>query len=220
MLTQAEENYLKTIFKITERDRKTASTNDIADILKTSAASVTDMLKKLSNKDLVSYEKYKGVSLSPQGNKYATDLVRKHRLWESFLVDKLGFSWEEVHDIAEQMEHIKSVALIDRLDRYLGFPKFDPHGDPIPNSEGKFTIRNQYILDVLDEGEVGVLVGVRNNAHDFLEYLNDLNIALGTEFKVIQKIKFDKSIKVETSNGDVLVFPKRVSAQLFVKKVK
>lgn len=220
MLTQAEENYLKTIFKITERDRKTASTNDIADILKTSAASVTDMLKKLSNKDLVSYEKYKGVSLSPQGNKYATDLVRKHRLWESFLVDKLGFSWEEVHDIAEQMEHIKSVALIDRLDRYLGFPKFDPHGDPIPNSEGKFTIRNQYILDVLDEGEVGVLVGVRNNAHDFLEYLNDLNIALGTEFKVLQKIKFDKSIKVETSNGDVLVFPKRVSAQLFVKKVK
>ena len=118
------------------------------------------------------------------------------------------------------MEHIKSVALIDRLDRYLGFPKFDPHGDPIPNSEGKFTIRNQYILDVLDEGEVGVLVGVRNNAHDFLEYLNDLNIELGTEFKVLQKIKFDKSIKVETSNGDVLVFPKRVSAQLFVKKVK
>jgi DtxR family Mn-dependent transcriptional regulator len=220
MLTQSEENYLKTIFKITERDRKTASTNDIAEVLKTSAASVTDMLKKLSNKDLVAYEKYKGASLSPIGNKYATDLVRKHRLWESFLVDKLGFSWEEVHDIAEQMEHIKSEELIDRLDQYLGRPKFDPHGDAIPNAQGKFTIRNQYILDVLDESEVGVLVGVRNNAQDFLEYLNDLNISLGTEFKVLQKIKFDKSIKVYTDSGDTLVFPKKVSSQLFVKKIK
>lgn len=219
MLTHTEENYLKTIFKITERDRKTASTNDIALILKTSAASVTDMLKKLSNKSLVSYEKYKGVSLSSEGNKCATDLVRKHRLWEVFLVDKLGFSWEEVHDIAEQMEHIKSKELIDRLDQYLGKPKFDPHGDPIPNAEGKFTIRNQYILDVLDPGETGVLVGVRNNSQEFLEYLNDLNISLGTEFKVLQKIKFDRSVKLLTSNNDTLVFPKRVSSQLFVKKI-
>jgi len=218
MISFAEENYLKAIFKITEKDRKSAGTNAIAQILNTSAASVTDMIQRLSEKELVSYEKYRGVSLSPSGNKIATDLIRKHRLWEVFLADKLHFSWEKIHDIAEQMEHIKSVELIDKLDNYLGNPRFDPHGDPIPTKEGKFMIRNQYSLDLLNEGETGVLVGVRHHLTDFLNYLNELKIALGTELRVIKKLEFDKSTRVRINNDEEVIFPKKISRDLYVKK--
>jgi len=218
MLSQAEENYLKTIFKITERDRKTANTNKIADYLGTSAASVTDMLKKLSEKELVLYEKYKGVSLSGNGKVIATDLIRKHRLWEVFLFEKLDYSWEEVHPIAEQLEHIKSSTLIDRLDNYLGNPKFDPHGDPIPNAEGKFTIRNQFGLDVLNVNEKGILVGVRTHEENFLNYLNKLNIKLGTEIQVVEKIAFDKSIEIRIDDSHTKVITHSVVKNLFVKK--
>jgi len=218
MISFAEENYLKAIFKITEKDRKSAGTNAIAAILNTSAASVTDMLQRLAEKELVSYEKYKGVSLAPSGNKIATDLIRKHRLWEVFLVDKLNFSWEQIHDIAEQMEHIKSEALIDKLDNYLGNPRFDPHGDPIPTKEGKFMIRNQYSLDLLHEGETGVLVGVRHHMTEFLNYLNELKIALGTELRVIKKLEFDKSTRVRINNNEEVIFPKKIARDLYVKK--
>lgn len=218
MLSQAEENYLKTIFKITERDRKTANTNKIADYLGTSAASVTDMLKKLSEKELVLYEKYKGVSLSGNGKVIATDLIRKHRLWEVFLFEKLDYSWEEVHPIAEQLEHIRSSTLIDRLDNYLGNPKFDPHGDPIPNAEGKFTIRNQFGLDVLNVNEKGILVGVRTHEEKFLSYLNKLNIKLGTEIQVIEKVAFDKSMEVRIDDSYTKVITHNVVKNLFVKK--
>lgn len=218
MLSFAEENYLKAIFKITEKERKSAGTNAIAEILKTSAASVTDMIQRLSEKNLVNYEKYKGATLSADGNRIATDLIRKHRLWEVFLVEKLNFSWEKVHDIAEQMEHIKSDDLINKLDNYLGNPKFDPHGDPIPNAQGKFTLRNQYSLDLLVEGETGVLVGVRNHLTEFLNYLNELKIALGTELRIINKLEYDKSVRVRINNTDEVIFPKKISRNLFVKK--
>lgn len=218
MLSQAEENYLKTIFKITERDRKTANTNKIADYLGTSAASVTDMLKKLSEKELVLYEKYKGVSLSNDGKVVATDLIRKHRLWEVFLFDKLDYSWDEVHPIAEQLEHIKSSTLIDRLDDYLGNPKFDPHGDPIPNAAGKFTLRNQFRLDILNINETGLLVGVRTHNDDFLGYLNKLDIKLGTKIEVLEKIAFDKSLEVRLNDNNNIVLTHNVVKNLFVKK--
>jgi len=218
MLTQAEENYLKAIFKVTEKDRKSANTNSIASILSTSPASVTDMIKRLAGKELVNYQKYKGVSLSPSGNKISTDLIRKHRLWEVFLVEKLAFSWEEVHEIAEQMEHIKSDILIEKLDKYLDYPKFDPHGDPIPNAQGKFTLRNQYALDVLNEGETGILVGVKNHETAFLNFLNDLHIKLGTEFKLLKKIEFDRSIKVLIDNKQELIFQRTITRNLYVKK--
>jgi DtxR family Mn-dependent transcriptional regulator len=218
MLSQAEENYLKAIFKVTEKDRKSANTNSIAEILSTSPASVTDMIKRLAEKELVNYQKYKGVSLSPSGNKISTDLIRKHRLWEVFLVEKLDFSWEEVHEIAEQMEHIKSDMLIEKLDKFLDFPKFDPHGDPIPNAQGKFTLRNQYALDVLNEGETGILVGVKNHKTSFLNFLNDLNIKLGTEFKLQKKIEFDRSIKVLIDNKQELIFQRTITRNLYVKK--
>ena len=145
MASETEENYIKAIFKITEKNQGAATTNAIANHLSTSPASVTDMLKRLSTKDYFHYEKYKGVYLTSKGIDMATQLIRKHRLWEVFLVEKLKFSWDQVHDIAEQLEHIDSDELIVRLDDYLDNPKYDPHGDPIPNAEGKFTIRNQAV---------------------------------------------------------------------------
>ncbi|MCI5083695.1 MAG: metal-dependent transcriptional regulator, partial [Saprospiraceae bacterium] len=144
--SHTEENYLKAIYKICERKGKAASTNAISNAMQTSAASVTDMLKRLSEKELIHYERYKGVTLAEAGNKIATTLIRKHRLWEVFLVEKLEFSWDEVHEVAEQLEHIRSPKLVEELERYLGYPKFDPHGDPIPDAEGRFTYRKQTLL--------------------------------------------------------------------------
>ena len=145
-VSTTEENYLKAIYKISERNNNLASTSAISAELNTTAASVTDMLKKLSNKALINYQKYRGVSLTKEGGSLATALIRKHRLWEVFLVDKLHFSWDEVHDIAEELEHINSAALIERLDAFLEYPKFDPHGEPIPNKDGKIMLRRQLPL--------------------------------------------------------------------------
>lgn len=219
MATETEENYIKAIYKITEKNQGSANTNAIAGHLSTSPASVTDMLKRLSEKDYFHYEKYKGVYLTSKGIKMATNLVRKHRLWEVFLVDKLGFSWDAVHDIAEQLEHVDSDELIKRLDNYLGNPKYDPHGDPIPNAEGKFTIRNQVTLQSLNKGEVGLVVGVREHDTPFLQYLNEMGIALGTEIKVISHTDFDHSKNILVNNQSEKVLSHKASSNLFVKKV-
>ncbi|MEL6389549.1 MAG: metal-dependent transcriptional regulator, partial [Bacteroidota bacterium] len=150
--TSTEEDYLKVIYQLSEHARSQVSTSSVAQHIKTSAASVTDMLKKLSVKGFIHYEPYKGARLSPAGQRLATILVRKHRLWETFLVQKLDFTWDEVHEVAEQLEHIDSDKLVDRLDHFLGYPKYDPHGDPIPNAEGKFTLRDQTILSKVPTG--------------------------------------------------------------------
>ena len=218
MLSFTEENYLKAIYKIHERTKSAASTNAIADIMDTTAASVTDMMRKLSAKEMIQYEKYKGSRLTAQGAVVATSLIRRHRLWETFLVDKLSFSWEEVHELAEQLEHIKSEKLIEQLDEFLDFPKYDPHGDPIPNAEGKFTIREQMMLSQLQIGEKGVLIGVRNHTDDFLSYLNDLKISLGSEFKILDKILYDHSIKVILETQEI-VLSEKVSNNLMIKKL-
>lgn len=218
MLSFTEENYLKAIYKIHERTKSAASTNAIADIMDTTAASVTDMMRKLSAKEMIQYEKYKGSRLTAQGAVVATSLIRRHRLWETFLVDKLSFSWEEVHELAEQLEHIKSDKLIEQLDEFLDFPKYDPHGDPIPNAEGKFTIREQMMLSQLQIGEKGVLIGVRNHTDDFLSYLNDLKISLGSEFKILDKILYDHSIKVILETQEI-VLSEKVSNNLMIKKL-
>lgn len=219
MLSQAEENYLKAIFKITERQNKSASTNKIAEHVNTSAASVTDMVQKLAVKNLINYEKYKGASLSETGNKLATQLIRKHRLWEVFLCDKLKFPWEEVHDIAEELEHINSAALINRLDNFLGNPRFDPHGDPIPNAEGKFMLRNQSTINTLQTGQRCVLVGVSEHSVPFLQHLNSLKIKLGTSFKILNKLEFDKSIRLEIDNGNEVTLSQSVANNLLVKLI-
>ncbi len=216
-LSKTEENYIKAIFKLSEKDDQPVNTNAISKSMSIAPASVTDMLKKLAEKELIHYEKYKGVRLSLEGKSVATQLIRKHRLWEVFLVNKLQFGWDQVHDIAEELEHIKSESLVNRLDTFLGNPKFDPHGDPIPNREGKFTLRNQTTLSTLVPGQTGILVGVREHSTPFLGYLNDLKIALGTELKLVERIEFDNSLKIEISQQQQTIITEKVGQNLFVK---
>ena len=200
MNTLAEENYLKAILNISLNTNKKVSTNEISNVLKTSPASVTDMLKKLLEKKLVEYEKYKGVELSNSGKQYAINILRKHRLWETFLVEHLGFNWSEVHEIAEELEHIKSTKLIDKLDTFLGYPKFDPHGDPIPNKEGVIPNVKSTSLDQMEVDFTGHVLGVTIDDKLFLDYLTKLNIKIGTKIEIIQKIDFDKSLIVNIEN--------------------
>lgn len=218
MLSKTEENYLKAIFKISERSQKSASTNAIAKHLGTSAASVTDMVQKLADKAYVNYQKYKGVTLTLAGSKVATDLVRKHRLWEVFLVNKLRFSWDQVHDIAEEMEHIRSPELIMRLDAYLDYPKFDPHGDPIPNAAGKFTIRSQTLLSDMHEGQQGTVIGVRDHTTEFLQYLGKYNIKLGTHMAVTGQELFDRSLHVVIDTKIRTTLSELVAQNLLIRK--
>jgi|TARA_B100001093_G_scaffold455381_1_gene465506 DtxR family Mn-dependent transcriptional regulator len=200
MNTLAEENYLKAILNISLSTNKKVSTNEISNVLKTSPASVTDMLKKLLEKKLVEYEKYKGVELSNIGKQYAVNIIRKHRLWETFLVDHLEFNWSEVHEIAEELEHIKSTKLINKLDTFLGYPKFDPHGDPIPSKEGVIPNIKSTSLDQMEVGFTGHVLGVTIDDKLFLDYLTNLNIKIGTKIEIIQKIDFDQSLIVNIEN--------------------
>ena len=197
MITRSEENYLKTIFSVFMQTQNNVSTNEIANLLDTSPASVTEMIKKLQDKDLVIYEKYNGVRLSNEGETKAIAIIRKHRLWETFLVRKLDFSWSEVHDVAEQLEHIKSEKLIDKLDQLLNYPKFDPHGDPIPSKNGVFNYQERISIFEMDVNEEGIIMGVSLDNKDFLDYLTKLKISIGTRIKVIEIIKFDQSMKIE-----------------------
>ena len=200
MITLAEENYLKAILKLSKNSDDSVSTNSIAEELYTKASSVTDMIKKLTDKELVDYVPYRGVGLSKSGLKKAVEIVRKHRLWEVFLVTKLQFKWDEVHDVAEQLEHIKSQKLVDALDTYLGYPQHDPHGEPIPNKYGQFPKSFSKRLSELDTGSIGHVVGVCQDTQSFLQYLNSLNITLGTSIIVIQKIAFDDSLEITINN--------------------
>lgn len=217
-LSQTEENYLKAVYKIAESDQGSVSTNAIAKMMETSAASVTDMIKRLSEKGYVDYVKYYGVELTTLGKTSATILIRKHRLWETFLVSQLNFSWEEVHDIAEQLEHIQSPKLIERLDEYLGYPKFDPHGDPIPNTEGKFTLRNQLVLTEMNIGEKGQVIAVKIHDTPFLQHLNQIGIQINTPLRIVSKQDYDKSTTVLVANTEVLLSEK-VASQILLKKI-
>ncbi|MDT0645564.1 metal-dependent transcriptional regulator [Zunongwangia sp. F260] len=216
MFSLSEENYLKAIFHL-ERSYKTGvSTNALAEEMETKASSVTDMIKKLSGKKLVNYRKYQGVRLSELGRETAIEVIRKHRLWEYFLVEKLGFQWDEVHDIAEQLEHIKSEKLISQLDKFLGFPKRDPHGDPIPDAQGKFAVANKILLSELEKEKMGICVGVKDSSVDFLRFLDKNNIALGKEIKVLEKETFDGSMLVLIENNELRI-SQIVSNNLYIK---
>lgn len=196
MLSIAEENYLKSIYKIAETDGIPVSTNSVAARMQTTAASVTDMIKRLSEKDLLDYEKYRGVQLTAEGNRLATQLIRKHRLWEVFLTEQLGFRWDEVHEIAEELEHIQSTQLIDRLDRFLGHPRFDPHGDPIPDANGQWEHRHQIPLSALQPGQTGIVTGVNDHSPAFLQYLHQLGLTLGARIALQEIITYDQSLRV------------------------
>lgn len=216
--SQTEENYLKAIFKICERNGKAASTNAISNAMNTSAASVTDMIKRLEKKEFIHYERYKGVTLTETGNNIATSLIRKHRLWEVFLLEKLDFSWDEVHEVAEQLEHIRSPKLVERLERYLGYPKFDPHGDPIPDAEGRFTYRKQILLTKLNKGDKGVIVGVYEHSPAFLQFLDQLGLVLGASVEILEKYDFDESLRVMINDQKEWTISKKVSQNLFLQQ--
>lgn len=197
MLTKSEENYIKEIYALEQKHKTDVNTNLLAEKIETKASSVTDMLKKLAKKDLIIYQKYKGVKLNTKGEKVALSVVRRHRLWETFLVEKLNFSWDEVHEIAEQLEHINSEKLTNQLDVFLNFPKVDPHGNPIPDYNGKFTPVDTICLNKLKIDDEGVFIEVKDDSDNFLKYLTKNNITIGAKIKVVDKEEFDNSFKIE-----------------------
>lgn len=217
ILSQTEENYLKTIFKLTESETKTVTTNGIAAQMNTAAASVTDMIKRLAEKGVINYEKYKGVTLTQSGDQKARSLVRKHRLWEVFLVQWLHFSWDEVHELAEQLEHIQSEELVERLDIFLNYPKFDPHGDPIPDQDGNITERKQVLLSSIESGSGGVTVGVNEHSSAFLKYLDRLGINIGTRIDVSEVFEFDGSRKVLLNNEVEIMLSGKICENIYIK---
>lgn len=219
MYSQAEENYLKTIYTLEKEGGNGVSTNLIAGKIHTKASSVTDMLKKLANKNLVVYRKYQGVYLTELGRLSALKVIRKHRLWECFLVQKLQFKWDEVHDIAEQLEHVKSETLITKLDAFLKFPKLDPHGDPIPDAHGRTILSKTISITDMKIGSAGVFVGVKDSSATFLKYLNKKNLALGDKIRVIDIEPYDSSYHIETKTHR-LVITSNVAENLCLKNVK
>ena len=215
LVTLSEENYLKAIYHLGNQGGETVSTNAIAEQIDTKASSVTDMIKKLAEKELANYIKYQGVSLTESGRLTARSVIRKHRLWETFLVNKLNFSWHEVHDIAEQLEHIKSEKLIDKLDDFLENPTHDPHGDPIPDKDGNYTkIKSKSILDI-KTGSQGILISVKDSSKAFLKYLNKNELALGDTIKIIDFEPFDDSFTIET-NSKTMTISKDVAENLYL----
>ncbi len=217
MYTSSEENYLKAILKLSQRERGPVTTGALAAEMQTTAPSVTDMLKRLSEKQLATYEKYYGVQLTDEGRRVATALVRRHRLWEVFLTQKLGFAWDEVHDMAEQLEHVHYPELIERLEAFLGYPTVDPHGDPIPNAKGEWPGSSRQLLSTLNVGEWAVIVGVDDHSAAFLKYLDRLGLALGDRIKVVDRVEFDGSLQVLLlDQGRELMLSDKVVRSLFV----
>lgn len=216
MLTYSEENYLKTIFHLSLNQKKGVTTNAIAAKIETKASSVTDMIKKLDDKKLVEYQKYQGVKLTEEGLLAAKMIVRKHRLWEVFLVEKLGFSWDEVHDVAEELEHIKSEKLINKLDAYLEYPTEDPHGDPIPNAKGEIKNVEKQLLSDLKPNKSSICVGVKDSSTDFLQYLDKQKIALGSKIEIKDIETFDQSYTIVV-DGHEMTISKKIASNLFVK---
>ena len=217
MPSYTEENYLKAIYKLAEAQPGIeVSTNSVAEALQTRAASVTDMLRRLGEKGLLHYTRYRGVTLSEEGRRLALLTIRKHRLWEVFLVQHLGFSWDEVHDVAEQMEHIDSDLLIRRLDEFLGYPRHDPHGDPIPSAEGVLLRPQHRLVSDLRPGDKGTIVAVKNTSVPFLQYLDKLGLTLGTRLEVLDKILFDNSLEIKVNELSKHLISVEVSRNLYV----
>jgi DtxR family Mn-dependent transcriptional regulator len=216
LFSSTEENYIKSIYHLSEDGDENISTNDIARAVNATAASVTDMLKKLKQKKIITYEKYQGVRLTKEGEKIAKSIVRKHRLWEVFLVEKLGYSWDKIHDIAEQLEHIRSEEMIDKLDQFLGYPKLDPHGDPIPDALLQIKSKKQVILAKLKKGDKGKVVGVKDSSAKFLQYLDTLNIRLGSLLVVQEIFEFDGSMIIEIDKKQTNTISQLAAQNIFI----
>ncbi|MCB9223481.1 MAG: metal-dependent transcriptional regulator [Crocinitomicaceae bacterium] len=217
-LSHSEENYLKEIFHLSGELHEKVSTNALAERLNAKASSITDMLKKLGEKKLVSYQKYKGCSLTQKGEQIAIYIIRKHRLWETFLVNKLNFGWDEVHDVAEQLEHIRSVKLINSIDELLNFPKYDPHGDPIPDKDGNIN----YMESKISLSETAVkskveVVSVDEDSMALLKYLDEIKISIGTILTIHNRISFDESMEVQIAGGNKMNISKKVADSIGVR---
>lgn len=216
MYTIAEENYIKGIYHLGQF-KKTVSTNALAGRLQTKAASVTDMLKKLQAKQILNYEPYYGVSLTKLGHQIALGIIRRHRLWEYFLVNRLQFGWDEVHEIAEQLEHIQSEKLTEKLDQYLNFPRFDPHGDPIPDKKGKMFIQNQISLKDLPANQETEICAVNSQSPELLEMLHQKNLRIGVRLEIIRRFGFDGSLEISIEGQPSFNISHQLAGHLMVK---
>jgi DtxR family Mn-dependent transcriptional regulator len=214
IFSESEENYLKTIFHL-QVGNDAVTTNDLAEKLQTRPASVTEMMKKLNSKKLLNYKPYYGFSLSTEGKKIALNVIRRHRLWEYFLAEKLKFSWDEVHEVAEELEHVSSKKLIDKLDKFLGCPQFDPHGDPIPDSNGKMRSYNEEPLASLPAGQAAEVCRVANQSPEMLELLQHKNIAIGTRLEVKKHFGFDRSIELKIKAATINI-SEQLAKNIFV----
>jgi DtxR family Mn-dependent transcriptional regulator len=215
-LSFTEENYLKAIYRLSDGGAKAVSTNEIAESMSTKAASVTDMVKKLSGKSLISYEKYYGARITKRGKSKALTIIRKHRLWETFLVEKLNFSWDEVHEVAEQLEHIQSPLLIEKLDEFLGYPTADPHGHPIPDKDGNIKELNLIPLAEFVPNKKTAVRAVRDGSPSFLQYLSKIGIYIGARIAIVEKIDFDGSLEVVIDNKNKVFISRDAAENLLV----
>ena len=214
IFSQSEENYLKTIFHL-QVGTEAVTTNALAEKLQTRPASVTDMMKKLNAKKLLHYKPYYGFYLSTEGKKIALNVIRRHRLWEYFLAEKLKFSWNEVHEVAEELEHVSSKKLIDKLDEYLEFPQFDPHGDPIPDSKGKIRSYDEVTLAALPLNQPAEVRRVANQSEEMLELLQHKNIGIGTRLEVKKHFDFDHSIELKIKTSTITI-SEQLAKNIFV----
>ena len=219
MYSQAEENYLKSLYTLASQKGE-VSISELSKMLKVSLPTANSMVKNLKNRGLVRYEKYKPISLTGKGKREAALVLRKHRLTEMFLVTKMGFGWEEVHDIAEQLEHIKSPLLFDRIDALLGFPKIDPHGSPIPDREGRIIVVSHIKLSDCKPGEKVKLIALAHSSSDFLKFLNSRDLSLETELEIKSVEEFDNSMTVSYNNHPSEVFSQIVCERLLVEHLK
>lgn len=216
MSSFTEENYLKAIYHLSNNNELTVTTTSISELFNITAASVTDMLKKLSDKQLINYKKYQGVTLTNSGIDTAIEVIRKHRLWEVFLVEKLGFKWDEVHEIAEDLEHVNSKLLTERLDNFLGNPKVDPHGDPIPDKNGKMNHRKLLKISTLKPNQAGTISGISEHSTIFLKYLEKTGLILGTKIKIKEIIEFDGSAILVLDNGKEVSISREAANNILV----
>ncbi|MCG8339787.1 MAG: metal-dependent transcriptional regulator [Cytophagales bacterium] len=215
-ISQTEENYLKTIYHLSKGGVEVVVTKALASALKTSPAAVADILRRLDNKGMAIYKKYQGVNISPKGKTYALQIIRKHRLWEVFLVEKLKFNGDEVHEVAENLEHIQSPLLAQRLDNFLGNPTHDPHGNPIPNAQGTFVAESKMVLSHIEEGKNSIVTAIKDNSPQFLRCLNKRGIYLGAKISVVEKIAFDNSMDISVDNCPKVNISKKISDNILV----
>lgn len=203
MLSQTEENYLKALFHLTNEmpDKNEAGTNELAAYLGVKPATVNDMLKKLKDKHLVTYKKYGKINLAAEGRRRAIEVIRKHRLWETFLYDKLEFTWDEVHEVAEQLEHIQSPKLIEKLDKFLDYPAYDPHGDAIPNAKGELNVQFRKTLSQVAVGKSCKMIAVKDNSAPFLQYVVKVGLGISSKIKVVSRHTYDAMMEIEV-NGN------------------